>query len=452
MRCALRSVGPLIGAVVASCTAGLLSIASTAHAVDGSASAARTTTAVAPGPSELEQCVQGALASLTVSQTTLGKQQTTFMLAGDSHVFFERYPDDGCLGFLVAGARHVQSLELALRAQDGRELARSGKPSALAYVRHCGVKGEALFATLRVLDGQGEVVYAELASDEPRPAAVRALEQCIALGTPRPAPLDMGPDPLGSSIDQQLQAARSELAVLGYDAGRLVAYGNLRAGEHAATGTALQRGHCYALVALGSEEVLDLDMRVFGPTLPLSAAGVDISRARTARVKLCARAPARYVMDVSAFQGEGAYAVAALELSEPAVSPGISGAARIDFAELNARMRARGFSPEVLTSGILGQEEQLSVPLSLRAGACYAVGALDSSEPGNEHGSAGLQLGLKAADGSLVALDAATGEAPLLFHCADRDEQLQAVVNAGVGRPQSRFVLLLGRDGEGLSP
>jgi len=396
--------------------------------------------------------VSTALASPTVSQTTLGRQQTKFMLAGDSHVVFERYTDDGCLGFLVAGARHVQSLELALRAQDGREIARSGKPSALAYVRHCGVKGEAIFATLRVLDGQGEVVYARLVSDEPRPSAVRILEQCIALGTPRPAPLDMGPEPRGPSIDQQLQAVRSELSALGYAPGHLVSYGNLRAGEHAATGAALQRGRCYALVALGSEEVLDLDMRVFGPTLPLSAAGVDISRARTARVKLCARDPARYVMDVSAFQGEGAYAVAALELSEPAETPGIAGTARIDYAELNARMRARGFSPEVLTSGILGQEEQLSVPLSLRAGACYAVGALDSSEPANEHGSASLQLGLKGSDGSLVALDAATGEAPLLFHCAPSDEQLHAVINAGTARPQTRFVLLLGHDGEGLQP
>jgi hypothetical protein len=289
-----------------------------------------------------------------------------------------------------------------------------------------------------------------LPSDEPRPATVRAIEHCTALGTPRPAPLDMGPEPIGQSIERQLTAARSELGALGYEPGRLVAYGALRSGEHAANGAVLEPEHCYALVGVGSAEISDLDMRVFGPSLPLTAAGVDVSRGRAARVKLCTQEPARYVLEVSSFQGEGGYAVAALELSEPARVPGIVAAARIDYAELLARMRARGFRGRVLTSGLVDRDEQLAVPLHLRAGACCAVAALDSSDrtgPG-----ADLQLGLEAADGALLALDAGRADPPLLFHCAREDESLRAVVSAGAGRARSRFVLLFGQESEASKP
>src|SRR5207342_1182982 len=127
--------------------------------------------------------------------------------------------DDQCLGFLVAGARHMQSVELTLRSVDGAELGRSSKPTALAYLQHCGQTGDKVFASFRVLDGQGEVVYAVFPSDEERPAAVRALESCVALGTPRPAPLDIGPEPIGQSIDRQLEVVRTDLKSLGYEPG-----------------------------------------------------------------------------------------------------------------------------------------------------------------------------------------------------------------------------------------
>jgi hypothetical protein len=396
-------------------------------------------------PTDIERCVAAALAAVQPrGPKAVGKPHTTFMLTGDSQVFSQRFEDHGCLGFLAAGARNVQSLELALRSETGRELARSGRPSALAYALHCAAKGEVVFATVRVIDGQGEAVFAVLDSDEPRPLPVRTLETCAALGTPRPAPLDMGPEPLGLTIEQQLETTHGELAALGYGAASLLAYGTLHAGEHTANGALLSQDHCYALVAVGGDQILDLDLRVFGPTLPLTAAGADTSRGRAARVKLCSEPPGRYVLDISSFAGEGAYAVAAFELAEPATTPGITGPARIDYAELLTRMSARGFRGEVLTAGIVGRDEQLTIPLTLREGACFALGALDTSE----HMNASLQLGLKAADGSLVALDATTGDAPLLFHCATTHEQLQAVVSAGAGRGQTRFSVLLGREAE----
>jgi len=391
--------------------------------------------------SEIERCIT---AAIPAEVRDAASTKTKFLLTGDAQVFTSRFTARECLGFMAAGARHVQSLELSLRGQDGRLISQSAKPTSLAYARYCGAPGDTVFATVRVLDGQGEVVYASLPGESQLTAAVRRLDSCAALGSPRPAPLDVGPDPEGVSIDQQLDAARAELGELGYDPGHVLAYGTLRPGQHAANGLVLSRQHCYALLAVGSQQVVDLDLRVFGPTMPLTAAGSDVSRSRGARVKLCAEAPARYVVDVSAFQGEGAYAVAALQLNEPKLAPGIRGAARIPFAELSARMTARGFRPAVLTSGVLGRGEQLSVPLQLRAGSCLAVGVLDAST----RPVGALQLGLRTRDGRLLALDT-RADAPLLYHCAEaQEEELSAVISASPGRRQSRFVLLVGREAE----
>jgi len=401
-------------------------------------------------PTEIERCTAVALQGERVHHAEA--THTSFMLTGESQVLVEQYRTRSCLGFLAAGARHVQSLSLVLRAQDGRELSQSETPSALAYVRHCGAPGEVVFPTLRVLDGQGEVVYSVIESAQERPQALVALESCAALGTPRPQPLDVGPVLEGQSIEQQLSAARAELAGLGYGAGQLIAFGSLTPGEHAAKGAMFDSERCYALIAVGSQQVLDLDLRLFGPSLPLTAAGSDVSRSRAARVKFCAQPPARYVLDISVFQGQGSYAVAALSLNEPARVPGIVGAARIDYAELLARMQARGFEGSVLTSGVVVRNEQLTVPLPVRSGTCYALGVFDSSERVNSASAAVLSLGLKDPNGALLALDTTPGRAPLLFHCADSDARLQVVVGVGPNQRQARFVVMLGRDTEAEKP
>jgi len=399
-----------------------------------------------PVPTEIERCTASALRGERVHHRE--GTHTSFMLTGESQVLVERFHTQSCLGFLAAGARHVQSLSLQLRSQDGRELSQSQTPSTLAYVRHCGASGEVVFPTLRVLDGQGEVVYSVIESAQEHPSALAALESCTALGTPRPPPLDVGPVLEGQSIEQQLSAARAELSGLGYGTEQMAAFGALGPGEHATKGVVFDAERCYALIAVGNPQVLDLDMRLFGPTLPLTAAGSDVSRSRSARVKFCAQPPARYVLDVSVYQGHGSYAVAALALHEPARVPGIVGAARIDYAELLARMQARGFEGHALTSGVVARNEQLTVPLPVRAGTCYALGVLDSSERVNSASAAVLSLGLKAPNGALLALDTTPGRAPLLFHCADSDARLQVVVGAGPNQRQARFVVMLGRDTE----
>ena len=70
-------------------------------------------------PTELERCIARAIPGQAESGV---KTQTTFLLTGDAQVLTRRFAGAQCLGFIAAGARHVQSLELSLRAHDGRLL------------------------------------------------------------------------------------------------------------------------------------------------------------------------------------------------------------------------------------------------------------------------------------------------------------------------------------------
>jgi hypothetical protein len=396
----------------------------------------------ASGAGELQDCVTEVIAQTRANGARPEAVRTAFMLTGDSQVYAQRLGAFDCVGFLAVGARQVQSLELVLQNAEGKVLARSAKPASWAYAEHCGLGGDVVFATERVLDGQGEVLFVPLHRAGSHPAALRSLEQCPALGSPRPAQVDVGPEPAGRSIEEQLAVTRRELAPLGYAAEHVVAAGTLLNGQHDANGLILRPSRCYAIVAAGSDEILDLDLRIFGPTLPLTEAGSDLTRRRVAEAKLCARAPGRYVIDVAAFQGEGAYAVAVLPLTEPAAVPGIVGQARIAYAELDARMRGHGMRAQVVTTGIISAAEQLAVPVDFAAGECRAVAALDSS--GRE--PSGLQLGLESEHGELLALDGRPGEAPLVFHCAQRAERIQAVVRTLASRSPARFVLLVGTE------
>jgi hypothetical protein len=187
--------------------------------------------------SAVHQCVDAAFSD----EQRATALETTFFLKGDAQVYSQAYRASQCLGFMAAGARNVQSLELVLRSEEGRVIARSEQPSALAYVKHCGAASELVFATVRVTDGQGEVVYRAWPTEEPRPQALRRMEGCAALGSPRPVPLSVGPEPPGQSIEHQLETAGGELGRLGYQAGKLVAFGALRAGQHAANGLLLSK-------------------------------------------------------------------------------------------------------------------------------------------------------------------------------------------------------------------
>jgi len=394
---------------------------------------------------DLRTCVQRSVATAAGRGAKVESEpRADFLLNGDARVYMHRFQRADCVGFFAAGAKFTQSVDLTVLAPSGRILAQAAARSTLPRTQYCGGAGEVTFVSVRVSDGQGEVVYGALSG--PR-AALDEVSNCAALGAPRPAALDLGPEPSARSLEDELQALSADARELGYVPDGLVAFGALLSGQHEARVLNLEPDHCYALAAVGDAEVIDLDLRVFAQGSSPEPVAADTTRRRTAVVKLCTSTQTRYVLDTAVFQGEGAYVVEALRLREPERVPGIDGAARISYAELGARMQTRGFDAEPLTTGLVGANERLRIPVPVRTGLCYAFAAVAVSD--SPRGA--LDLGVLDERGRLAALDSGKDDDPLVFHCPAADGVASVLVRAKNSRGTSRFALVVGREPKPLS-
>ncbi len=367
------------------------------------------------------------------------KPRTDFLLTGDARVYMHRFERANCTSFFAAGTKYTQAIDLTVLAPTGRVLAQAEPRLTLPRAQYCGRLDETVFVSVRVTDGQGEVVYGALSG----PASdLDDVARCGALGAPRPQPLDLGPEPSARSLEDELQALSGEFRELGYAPDGLVAFGALLSGQHEARILNLEPDRCYALAAVGDADVVDLDLRVFAQGAAPEPVAADTTRRRNAIVKLCTSGRTRYVLDTAVFQGDGAYVVVALRLAEPARVPGIEGQARISYAELGTRMQARGFAAEPITTGLVAANERLRVPLPVRSGVCYAFAAVAVSD--SPRGA--LDLGVLDEHGRLVALDSGKDDDPLVYHCAPADGVVSVLVRAKNTRGTSRFALVVGRD------
>jgi hypothetical protein len=290
-------------------------------------------------------------------------------------------------------------------------------------------------------DGQGEVLFAALSDARP---ALASLATCAALGAPRPAALELGPEPSARPLEDELHALAFDLAESGYQPDGLIAFGALLSGQHEARLIALEPRSCYALAAIGDADVSDLDMRVFAQGSTPEPVTSDTSRRRNAVVKLCTNERTRYLLDTAVFQGEGGYVVQAYRLATTDEVPGIEGQARLSYAEVRARMNARGFVARPITTGLVAPNERLRVPVPVRAGQCYAVAAVAVAD--SPRGA--LDLGVLDTRGQLAALDTGNEEDPLAFYCAAADGVASVLVRAKDARGTARFALILGREAE----
>jgi hypothetical protein len=166
-------------------------------------------------------------------------------------------------------------------------------------------------------------------------------------------------------------------------------------------------------------------------------------------VTLCTDQARSYLLDVALFQGEGEYVVQLFDLDEQSERPpGILGNSRISYAETRWRMRDRGFSPGLASSGWSNADTPWTLPFELQAGHCYAFAAVGS------HGLRAGQLTLTLVDEhqDVLAVDARPGQDPLAFVCPLRASQVRAVVQARGARASARFVMLFAQDPAYMAP
>ncbi len=392
--------------------------------------------------SPLLRCVHGAIDPLSAGGDAR-LDAPEFMLAGDTRVRAVEFEHADCRGFLAVGAKLTQDIELRVESHEGKLLAGSEGPTTAPFVFYCGAKGERVELVLRVLDGQGEVVYAPLSHAQLDVSAKEALERCEAVGTPRPAPVDVGPEPQGPAVEEEVARVSADLAPLGYRPLRTATYGTLVSQAHNASVLRVEPGRCYALAAIGSGDVPDMDLRVFDPEVSQKPVVEDTTRRRDGLVKLCAESEGRYVIDVASFQGDGAYAVQLYVLDEPPVlPPGITGASRISYAETVHRLVARGFVPELLDAGIVLPDASFALPVTSAAHTCSAFAAV----AGGGMNAGKLELALTDELGEPLAFDASGARDPIVFDCPSATSARRVQLRTKDARGAARFVLLRGRE------
>lgn len=394
----------------------------------------------------LASCVQQVTSAARAQGAKLYRDPVVdFMLAGDQRAYTYTLPRDGCFGVLAFGHRQVHRLGLTVYAPSGRVLARDTGRDAHAYARFCGQAQRAFVVEVRMLDGEGELHVVPLWNAPPTIDALEpAMSACMHAGTPRPTPMDVGPEPEGPPIEIELASVGTRLGALGYQPVGDPLYGVLPEQSQQARRILLEGGHCYALAAVGEPDVEDIDLRLLAIKDQPILVSTDTTRRRNAVVKTCPTETTMYVLDVRMFRGGGGYVIQAFGLAESGdkIPAGIDPDTRIPFAEMTAMLAERGMAPEPLAWGMVRPGMTHDVPVRLRAGSCYAIGAIATADA---YGGGDLDLSVVDARGSLRAADVGPNAHPVVFECPDHDETLHAVVRAGDMRRPSRFLVVVGR-------
>lgn len=393
---------------------------------------------------DLGECVDEAVRAMRArGARPVGEPVVAFLREGQSRSVGFQLDEAGCVGVLAVGHRRVHDIDLVLHTDSGMALEQDVEVDAHPYLRFCGAEGLRLFASVRMYKGQGEVRVVWFA-DAPQalPDLHRTMGDCFAGGGGlRRPPADVGPAPPVRSVERTMEAMQADLVALGYRPSGRDRNGTLRAPQRDVHPLPVAAGRCFAVVAAGDGGIADLDL--FVRTSTGREVARDTSRRASARVRFCAPEGETLVAEVRAFQGGGAYGLRTFALDEPAGAgrtPGLEGFARIGYAELSARMAARGMRARPVAWGRIGPGQALRMPVTVEAGRCYAFGAV----PADDAARGDLDLIVVDEDDALVAWDVGPGRLPIVWHCAERSGGLRAVgrIYGAVGN----YLLIVGEE------
>ncbi|MFO0627894.1 MAG: hypothetical protein U0325_20115 [Polyangiales bacterium] len=228
----------------------------------------------------------------------------------------------------------------------------------------------------------------------------RALVLCALTGcaraasVPTPAPAvgpaaSVTPTP-ASNLAQRLGELRDTLAPRGVSFQGVASAGFIAHGGHVVTAFEVPAGRCLSVVALASGGVHDLDAQLYDPDGDMLVEDVETDSHPT--VLLCAEAPRRVFHMISAYEGNGAYAVGSfltnregLDTISRAVGghPGTAGAVGSARSDLERRVSAlrdgiarRGFQPTGDPTRInVGASGRVRAPFPVTPDRCYTFGA-----------------------------------------------------------------------------
>ena len=363
---------------------------------------------------EVDECVQQVSRNMDVVD-----EAVAFLLQGRVTTRPHTFVEDGCIGVLAFGAQGARQLGLSLHAAGGMELANAGTPRRFAYARYCGRQGVTIHWSLRMRGGRGEVKVL-LVDDAPR--VVEVPQACAGpnpgLRTARP---ELGRVPPGRTADERLRSVADELTRRGY---RQLT----RPAEPLPFVLPVDDEACFLAVATADDAGHGALIEVHGPE---GVIGRDrVPARRDARVRLCISMSGHFEIHARPLRQGGQVRVGVFRLQPPEFPEHVTGRAKVYYAELAARLAARGFrlQPESWTH--LRAGEQLVRPMHLEEG-CHVLAAAPAAESVGDE----IELELRSAEGNPIARQTMGTSTPYLFHCTTAEELVELVVQtAGEGR------------------
>ncbi len=388
-------------------------------------------------------CVASATAALAeVGARPLSPPHREFLLEGQSRTLPFALDAGECIGFLAVGHRRVHDIDLVLMSEDGVVLAQDSNVDARPWVRFCGAPGLRLVVTALMYKGQGEIALIPFGNAPPQlPDLGRTVGGCFATsGGTRTPTVRIGAPPPGPRLGEAITRTTRELEEMGYRPTGDEQRGELQEGFRDAKRVLLEGGTCYAVAAVGDENVTDIDL--FIRTSTGMEVGRDDSRRAEAVVRICPPRSGELVAEIRMYGGGGAYALITERLDEPQVvlPLGVEGNARGRYLEVARRFESRGLGPRPLSWGMLTPGQVLSVPVELEAGHCYALSAVTADEAADGD----LDLMLLDEEGALLSWDLGRGTAPMLFYCAEESGQYR--VRGRLYGAWGRYLTVLGEE------
>lgn len=336
-----------------------------------------------------------------------------FVLGGEGVSAPLDLPTDRCTTFVALGGSGLRDLRLALYDGEGVELAVDAVSGEGALVHVCpgaeasaGSSGHAphhLVATSA--DGAGALVVASFTvAAGARPRFDGLFDGLLA------------PRVETAGVEARLNMAREPLRARGFVPQGVATFGTLAEGGALRHVEVLTLDHCYALVAAASDGLTDVDLFVYDTQGAEIAR--DIGRDAAPALQFCPLEAGPHTVEVRAFSGTGAVALAVLSGSPEAPSPVGEDAARGDptsdadvdpvaaLQPILTALAARDYGEAVLAvrNGVIAPGEERTHELPVPAGCVVVLGAGSGR---------GADLDIYLADASGRELDRDTSVQPV---------------------------------------
>jgi len=396
---------------------------------------------VAPEPGA---CLTAGIEALGPEARVLDRGGPRFLRPGGVEILRFTPPEDvDCVTVIATGRPGRTDVDAGLYTATGIELARDDEARAHALLRHCGAQGLALRVALEVASGQGEVVWAVVATRSgPEPSLGRASGSCFAggAGVAQAMP-DVGDEPTAGSDEAARAGLDRALARRGYEPLRPPVRRTLLSRQELPVGLPGEAGVCYAASAAGGEGIVDVDLLVQGPNGRVLAADDDPGPGG-ALIEWCAEVTGVHQVRARGL-GRGGPVTVRTHVHRPrpgsggAATPGgLEGLGAVVWSDLAGHLEARGLAVERRRWGWLASGDLWSVPTELSGGRCHAVAVV----PADGGTRTLLELTLVDEVGAVLGSDAGVGQAPRVHVCPAEATQARTLVRL-VGEP--RPVLLV---------